>query len=66
MSGPQAIPVVRTGGIEVDRALAAVKGNIDRLTGQEKNATKLTALASTATLADVIAQVNILIARAGQ
>lgn len=68
MMGKQpGIPIVRSnlpGG--VDAAHAAIKANIDRLTGQEKNATRLSPLPATATTAEIIAALNVLIERAGQ
>jgi hypothetical protein len=57
------IPVVLTGQADIDRFAEAVKANIDSLTGQQKNATKLAPLAPTATLADVITQINAMLAR---
>lgn len=58
-----AIPVVRSGDAGVDRAHQAVKQTLDEMTGQQKNSVKLVALESTATLDDVITQLNAMLAR---
>lgn len=63
MTSKAAIPVLRSGSAEVDRFAEVVKQNMDWLTGQHKNAPAITALASTATLGDVIAEVNKIIRR---
>jgi hypothetical protein len=58
-----AIPTVRSGDPALDRALDALKQNVDAMTGQTRNAQKLEALPTSATLADVIQQVNAILAR---
>lgn len=58
-----AIPAVSSGKADVDRALSSIKQNLDEITGQSRNVTRLTPLASTATLAEVIAQLNAVVAR---
>ena len=58
-----AIPVLRSGNNDVDRFAEAVKQNLDDITGQQKNAQKLLPLANTATLAELIAQHNLLLQR---
>lgn len=58
-----AIPTVRTGDPAVDRALDAVKHNLDALSGQARNSTRLDPLPASATLADVIEQLNAILAR---
>lgn len=58
-----AIPEVRTGNQELDRALQAVKQNLDDITGQHKNAVKLKPLATTATTAEIVAQLNAMLER---
>ncbi len=58
-----AIPVVSTDRPDLDRALAAIKQNMDAITGQARNTTRLQPLPSTASLADVIARVNEIVAR---
>jgi hypothetical protein len=63
MSKKAAIPVVRTGQADLDRALAAVKQNIDSLTGQARNVDKIEPLPANASLTDVIAKVNALVER---
>lgn len=57
------IPPVSTGNPEVDRFAEAVKLNLDGITGQQKNATKLVPLASTATTAEIITRLNALLDR---
>ena len=63
MSKKAAIPVVRTGQADLDRALAAVKQNIDSLNGQARNVDKIEPLPANASLTDVIAKVNALVER---
>lgn len=58
-----AIPVTRSGDGAVDRSLQAIKQTLDDMTGQQKNSVKLVALESTATLDDVITQLNAMLAR---
>lgn len=58
-----AIPVVNTGNPEVDQAHAAIKQNMDQMTGQQKNVVKLVPLASTASTADIINRLNALLDR---
>ena len=53
-----AISVVNTGNAELDQFVAAVKQNMDAITGQARNAGKLPPLPQTATLTDVIARLN--------
>lgn len=63
MSGRTALPALRSGNAQTDAFAQAVKQNLDWLTGQQRNAPPLVSLPSTASLADVIAQVNQLINR---
>lgn len=58
-----AIPTLTTGSNDVDLFAQAVKQNLDGLTGQLKNKPKLKPLAATATLAEVIAQLNAILDR---
>lgn len=58
-----AIPVTRSGDGAVDRSLQAIKQTLDDMTGQQKNSVKLVPLETTATLAEVIAQLNAMLAR---
>jgi|LauGreDrversion4_2_1035121.scaffolds.fasta_scaffold543287_2 hypothetical protein len=58
-----AIPSVKTGRPELDRALSSIKQNLDAITAQSKNVTRLTPLAPTATLAEVITQLNAIVDR---
>jgi len=62
MSKP-AIPAVRTGQAELDNALLAVKQTLDAMTGQARNTTALSPLPQTASLVDVIRQLNAILAR---
>lgn len=58
-----AIPVVRTGEPELDRALAAIKQNLDSITGQARNVDRITQLPPNATLAQVVDTLNKIIER---
>lgn len=58
-----AIPIVRSGDATVDRAFQNIKQTLDDMTGQQKNSVRLVPLESTATLAEVIAQLNAMLAR---
>jgi hypothetical protein len=58
-----AIPVVNTGQAEVDRFAAAVKQNVDAITGQTRGTTRLPPLPQTATLGQVITRLNELLDR---
>lgn len=58
-----AIPAVLTGKPDLDRALSSMKQNIDEITAQARNVEKLEPLPSTASLADVIARLNAIVAR---
>lgn len=58
-----AIPSVRTGQPELDRALAAVKQNVDAMTGQARNAGRIEPLPPTATQADIIKTINLILER---
>ena len=57
------INVVRTGDPALDRALDSIKQNLDQITGQARNSQKLEPLKATATLAEVITQLNAILAR---
>lgn len=57
------VPTLNTADPALNRALAALKQNVDELTGQSRNMPALTPLPATATLADVIAAVNKIITR---
>lgn len=63
MSGKAAVPMLRSGHAPTDAFAQAVKQNMDWLTGQQKNSPPLFELPSTATLSDVIVQVNQVIKR---
>lgn len=58
-----AIPSVRTGQPELDRALAAVKQNVDAMTGQARNAARIEMLQPAATQADIIKTINLILER---
>jgi hypothetical protein len=47
----------------LNRVLSALKQNVDEMTGQSRNAPALVTLPPTASLADVIATINKIIAR---
>lgn len=53
-----AVPVLASGNEKLDAFAQAVKQNMDWLTGQQKNSPPLKQLQATATLAEVIEQVN--------
>jgi hypothetical protein len=58
-----AIPAVNTGQFELDQFAAAVKQNIDSITAQARNVPRLQPLPETATLAQVIERLNVIVAR---
>lgn len=58
-----AIPTVRTGNPELDRAIDALKQNVDAMTGQARNSERIPSLSSSASLPDVIAVVNKILER---
>ena len=58
-----AIPTVRTGQPDVDRAFDAIKQNLDAITGQARNVQKLTPLPATATIQEIISRINLLTER---
>jgi hypothetical protein len=58
-----AIPAVMTGKHDLDLALSSMKQNLDAITGQARNVTRLQPLPATATLAEVIAQLNAVVDR---
>jgi hypothetical protein len=58
-----AIPSVMTAQPDLNRALSAIKQNLDAITAQAKNVTRLQPLPATATLEEVIAQLNAVVDR---
>lgn len=58
-----AIVTVRTGQLDLDLALSAVKQNLDSITGQARSVTRFEHLSDTATLAEVIARLNEIVDR---
>lgn len=58
-----AIPTVATGKADLDRALSAIKQNLDAITAQARNVSRLEPLPATATLEDVIARLNAVVDR---
>lgn len=58
-----AIPTVRTGQPDVDRAFDAIKQNLDAITGQARNAQRLAPLPANATLTEVVTRLNLLTER---
>ncbi|MFN5348818.1 MAG: hypothetical protein ACK5A0_04675 [Polaromonas sp.] len=63
MSKRAAVPVVNSGVTSVDKFAAIVKQNSDWLTGQSQNSPDIVPLASTATLSEVVTQVNKMLVR---
>jgi hypothetical protein len=58
-----AIPAVRTGQPDLDRALSAIKQNLDAITAQARNVERLAPLPADASLTQVIARLNEITAR---
>lgn len=58
-----AVPSVMTGRADLDRALSAIKQNLDAITAQAKNVNRLQPLPATASLSEVIAQLNAVVDR---
>lgn len=58
-----AIPLVSSGDAKVNQFAATVKQTLDTMTGQHKSLPPLPRLATTATLADLIAAYNLLLER---
>lgn len=58
-----AIPTVRTSNPELNRALDALKQNVDAITGQARNVDRFAPLPSDATLEQVIERLNEVVAR---
>jgi hypothetical protein len=58
-----AIPAVMTGKNDLDLALSSIKQNLDVITGQARNVSRIQPLSTTATLAEVIAQLNAVVER---
>lgn len=58
-----AIPITPTGNPGLDRTLAAVKKNLDEITGSDRKGSSLQPLPSGASLAQVIAQLNAILER---
>ena len=54
----QGIPTLATGNSAIDQFAAAVKANLDDVTGQHKNSKILVRLPNTATLTDLITAYN--------
>lgn len=63
MSTKTPIPAIRVDDARQNQINAAVKQNLDTVTGQTKNSIPLTELLANATLEEVIERLNILIAR---
>lgn len=59
----QAIPTVHTGKPDLDRAIGAIKQNLDSITGQARNVARMEPLPSNATTAQIIDRLNELAAR---
>jgi hypothetical protein len=58
-----AIPTVRTGQPNVDRAFDSIKQTLDSITGQARNVERLQPLPQTATLQQVITRLNEIVDR---
>ena len=58
-----AIPSVKTGQADLDNALQAIKQNMDAITGQARNNPTLSPLPTSATLVQVVTQLNAVLAR---
>lgn len=58
-----AVPILLTPDPQLRAFAEAVKHNVDAITGQQQNAVKLTSLPATATLAQVIEQINLIKSR---
>lgn len=66
MSGKRvAVPVLPASDPSLRAFASAVKSNIDSMTGQQEGAKRLEPLKDSATLADVIDALNIIISRIG-
>jgi hypothetical protein len=57
------IPVLMSQSLELNRFCAAVKQNLDDITGQSRNIEKISALPATASNAEIIAKINEIIER---
>lgn len=53
----------KTGSAQLDQFLQAIKQTLDAITGQARNVERLEPLPTTATLAQVIARLNEIVAR---
>ena len=58
-----AVPTYNSQDQALNLTLSALKQNVDELTGQSRNTPNLSPLPATASLADVIAQLNRIVAR---
>lgn len=58
-----AVPVLTSGQFDIDQFAAAVKQNMDAMTGQARNVQRFEPLPATASLADVIERLNAVVAR---
>ena len=58
-----AIPTITSGQFELDQFAAAVKQNLDSITGQARNVERFPPLPATATLSEVITRLNDIAAR---
>lgn len=57
------IPVLMSQDLELNRFCAAVKQNLDDITGQARNIEKIAPLSTTASNAEIIAKINEIIDR---
>lgn len=58
-----AIPVVVTGEPDITRFCAAVKQNLDEISGRTRSSAPIAPLSTTASTAEIIAKMNEIIAR---
>lgn len=58
-----AIPVTSSLPLDIAQVVEPLKQNVELITGARPGSTALSPLASTATLADVITQVNLILSR---
>lgn len=60
---PAAIPALQTADAGLRGFAEAAKHNLDMLTGQHRNLTRLAPLAATASTTEIIERLNVLLAR---
>lgn len=63
MAKKPAIPVINTPDRTMNQAMAAVKENIEIITGARAGSAQITSLGTTATVPEIIAKINEIIGR---